>query len=151
MRFYGIADVMTVYEEMGGVIVGIAHVLPVKCGTLRGGYIYAVGVLPKARGQGVFDRLMKKCEGLCQDFACLIPATDTLADTYRRRGYTEKIATSHAEKNFPSEGVFCLSEPFIASVATGEAANAPTFGLAKPLTKPLPKNMHFPSPMGELL
>ncbi len=151
MKFYGIADVMTVYEEMGGVIVGIAHILPVKCGALRGGYIYAVGVLPEHRGQGVFDRLMKKCEALCQDFACLIPATKTLAETYRRRGYTEKITTSHAEKKPNSEAILCLSNDFIKLVATGETKNAPAFGLAKSFAKPMPQNMHFPCPMGELL
>lgn len=156
MKFYGIADVMPVYEEMGGVIVGIAHVLPVTCGSLHGGYLYAVGVLPAYRGQGVFDRLMQKCEQVClerdYDFACLIPATAALADTYRRRGYIAEIAASHAEKKSPSGGVVCLSGAFIESVAIGKAEGAPTFGLAKPLCdKLLPPNMHFPCPMGELL
>ncbi len=156
LTFYGMADVVTVYEEMGGVTVGIAHILPVTCGSLRGGYLYAVGVLPEYRGQGVFNRLMQKCEQVCldrgYDFSCLIPATAALADTYRRHGYTWEIATSHAEKKSPSEGVFCLSDPFIEWGAVGKTEGAPTFGLAKELSeKPLPKNMHFPCPMGELL
>ncbi len=156
IEFYSITDMIPVDEKVGGVTVGIAHILPVRCGDLVGGYLYAVGVLPAYRGRGILDRLMKKCEQFCReqgyDFACLIPATDALSETYRRRGYLAEIATVCGIKKDRSEGVFCLSPPFIASVAMGKTENAPTFGLAKPLSGvPLPQNMHFPYPMGELL
>ena len=154
--FYAISDAVCIEEKENGETVGIAHVLPVFLEGYRGGYLYAIGVAPEHRGKGLFARLLERCEAFCRawglDFVCLIPATEALADTYRRYGYHLEIATVSGNRQKDSHPVRCLSEEFLAYGKHGSCEGAPKTGLAKSLSgKPLPTPMHFASPLGELL
>lgn len=79
-----------VAEEAGVVL---AHLLAVPCtaGDAKGAYLYALATRPQNRGQGLMSDLMAFAEeALRQDggsFAILNPASDSLFDFYRRRGY----------------------------------------------------------------
>lgn len=154
--FYAISDAVCIEERNNGETVGIAHVLPVFLEGYRGGYLYAIGVAPNHRGTGVFARLLDRCEAFCRtwglDFVCLIPATDALADTYRRYGYTTEITTVSGETSANSHPILCLSDEFLAYGKHGSYDGVPKMGLAKSLSnKPFPTPAHFASPMGELL
>lgn len=154
--FYAIPDAVCIEEKENGETVGIAHVLPVFLEGYRGGYLYAIGVAPEHRGKGLLLRLLERCESFCRtwglDFVCLIPATESLADTYRRHGYTAEIATVSGDKETNSRPVLCLSDEFLAYGKGGNREGAPRTGLAKSLSKKiLPTPAHFVSPMGELL
>lgn len=156
LAFYAIPDAVCIEHKENGETVGIAHVLPVFLEGTRGGYLYAIGVAPEYRGKGILARLLERCEGFCRtwglDFVCLIPATDALAKTYRRHGYTMEIATVSGETEMNSHPVICLSDEFLAYGKHGNREDAPKMGLGKPLSnQPLPTPAHFASPMGELL
>ena len=154
--FYAIPDAVCIEEKENGETVGIAHVLPVFLEGYKGGYLFAIGVDPAHRGRGLLRALLARAEQFCRtwglDFVCLIPASDALADTYRRHGYTVEVATVSGVVGENSHPVLCLSSEFLAYGKYGKSEGAPRVGLAKSLSdKPLPTPAHFASPMGELL
>ena len=154
--FYAIPDAVCIEEKENGETVGIAHVLPVFLEGYRGGYLFAIGVAPAHRGKGLLRTLLRRCEAFCRawglDFVCLIPATDALASTYRRHGYTTELATVSGDAEANSHPVLCLSDEFLSYGKHGSCEGAPKTGLAKSLSgSPLPTPAHFISPMGELL
>lgn len=155
--FLGISDVTTLEERQGGELIGMASLVPVSTESgLSGFYAYGVCTHPDHRGRGVFTKIMKKCEreaiarGL--DFICLIPATERLADTYARIGYSKRIALYDASCK-AGEAIVSDSRGFC-GFATPDNENAPLltvdFGVMKPLSERAEmKKFHFSSPMGE--
>ena len=155
--FFSISDVTTLEERSESKLIGMASLVPVHTSEgLSGYYAYGVCTHPDHRGGGVFTRIMKKCEletvarGL--DFICLIPATDRLAHTYFRMGYSKKIALFGSTKKAGS----CIFSPSLAfrEFATPDSTDAPLltvdFGVMKPLTKRAEKeDFYFYTPMGE--
>ena len=155
--FLGISDVITVEERSGGVLIGMASLVPVHTESVLSGY-YAYGVCthPDHRGKGVFTRLMASCEREAQkkavDFICLIPATERLASTYARMRYFKKVALyDAAEKS--GAAILSASHGF-SDFATPDTDDAPlltvNFGVMKPLTRRAEQqSFYFATPMGE--
>ena len=86
------------------------------------------------------------------DFICLIPATERLADTYSRMGYSKKISLCDAPQK-AGDAIISSSLGFI-DFATPDSADAPLltvdFGLMKPLGKCAEQQeFYFSAPMGE--
>ena len=153
-EFFSIKEVVTLTELENGRLCAMASLLPLE--TDRGAcgfYVYGVCVHPDCRGKGYFNRVMKKCEDFANknkgDFLSLIPANQPLADTYRRMGYTEKLALYHSA-NKDHEKIFVVSNGFIEFARPEENAKGVIdFGLMKPLTFDSKRKMAFFSPMGD--
>ena len=156
-NFLGIDDVITLEERADGKLIGMASLVPVITdGALSGFYAYGVCTHPDHRGRGVFKRIMEKCEREAMvrgaDFICLIPATDRLASTYSRIGYSKRIALCDAPE-IHGDAIRSRSRGFC-EFAIPERADAPLltvdFGVMKPLTERADKQeFHFASYMGE--
>ena len=155
--FLCIDDVITLEEHCEDKLIGMASLIPTRTeSALSGYYAYGVCTHPDYRGRGVFTRLMEKCnaaaKGAGADFICLIPATERLADTYARMGYSKKVALyDAAEKS--GDAIFTASEGF-REFAAPESDRAPlltvNFGIMKPLTERAERSeFYFAEPMGE--
>ena len=86
------------------------------------------------------------------DFICLIPATDRLASTYSRIGYSKRIALCDAPE-IHGDAIRPRSRDFY-EFAIPESADVPLltvdFGVMKPLTECADnQEFHFASYMGE--
>lgn len=85
----------------GGRTAGGCGIVPLTAGELRGGYIFALGVLSAYRGRGGMRLLLAAARehgaehGL--DFLALVPADDGLARTYSRCGFVGQIEIPHWE------------------------------------------------------
>lgn len=155
--FLGISDVITLEERSVGALVGMASLVPVITdSSLSGYYAYGVCTHPDHRGQGIFTKIMQKCEMAAEsagaDFICLIPATERLAGTYSRMGYSKKISLCDAPQK-AGDAIISSSLGFI-DFATPDSADAPLltvdFGLMKPLGKHAEQQeFYFSAPMGE--
>ena len=155
--FLGINDVVTLEERAGGALIGMASLVPVHTDSgLSGCYAYGVCTHPDRRGGGVFTRIMQRCEqyavDLGLDFICLIPATERLADTYSRMGYSKRIALYDAQEK-SGDAIISSSRGFI-GFAEPDGADAPLltvdFGAIKPLTERAAHiEFYFSAPMGE--
>ena len=99
--FTGCSGAKTLLLTVDGAPAGMCNLLPASAGTLRGCYLFAVGVRPAFRGNGGFRRLCEnagskaRAEGL--DFLTLVPADEGLSATYRRFGYTENVSVPRRE------------------------------------------------------
>ena len=155
--FLCIPDVITLEEHCEDKLIGMASLIPVRTeSALWGYYAYGVCTHPDHRGHGVFTKIMEKCETAAKmdgaDFICLIPATERLAKTYERMGYSKKMTLyDAAEKS--GDAVFASSEAFRA-FATPDSESAPlltvNFGALKPLTERAESSeFYFAEPMGE--
>ena len=155
--FLCIPDIITLEECQSGELVGMASLVPVRTDSdLFGYYAYGVCTHPDRRGCGVFAQIMKKCELEAEragaDFICLIPATERLAETYARMGYSKKVALYDApEKN--GDTIFAASLGF-REFASPDSTDAPlltvNFGVMKPLSERASDNeFYFAEPMGE--
>jgi GNAT superfamily N-acetyltransferase len=129
--------------------VGMANLIPVKIGDAVGVYLYAVCVAKKYRGCGIFRTLLNYAEKSA-DFVCLIPENETVADTYRRHGYTVNIGRYGRSRI--KDKVLCNTD--FAEFAKPDEDfidNAFPFGLLKPITSvELPKELCFNTYMGEV-
>ena len=155
--FLGIYDVITIDERSAGALVGMASLVPVITdSSLSGYYAYGVCTHPDHRGQGIFTKIMQKCEMAAEsagaDFICLIPATERLADTYSRMGYSKMVSLS----DFADKTGVAISSASIGfrEFATPDTADAPLltvdFGLMKPLGRRAEQQeFYFSAPMGE--
>lgn len=79
-----------VCAEEGGKLLGAAYtVTDFTVGEKRAAYLYAVGVLPEARGLGLGERLTKEAAALGRrlgaDFVCTLPANAPLYPWYEER------------------------------------------------------------------
>ena len=74
--------------------------IPINTGNGTVLYLYALTTDRAARGQGLLRTLLRECAGMALDggFAalCLLPASDALADAYRRMGFTEALPAGGA-------------------------------------------------------
>jgi len=85
--------------EYDGQFIGAAYILYIF--TFKNGetvlpcpYIYAVGVHPEFRGQGIGKKLTIACRDYCSEkygLSCLVPATAELFDYYRRLDYVSAL------------------------------------------------------------
>ena len=85
--------------EQDGLFVGSAYILNIL--TFKNGedalpcpYIYAVGVHPEYRGQGIGKALTAACRDFCTEkygVSCLVPASAELFEYYKREGYVPAI------------------------------------------------------------
>lgn len=85
--------------EDDGQFIGAAYILDIF--TFKSGktalpcpYIYAIGVHPEFRGQGIGKKLTIACRDYCSEkygFSCLVPATAELFDYYRQLDYVSAI------------------------------------------------------------
>lgn len=93
--FAGVSDARTVFITSDGQTAGMCNLVPLTFGSLRGIYLFAVGVLPGYRGKGGFRLLCETARALAAregyGFTALVPADTILADTYRRFGYTGQL------------------------------------------------------------
>ena len=155
--FLCISDIITLEERDGNTLIGMASLVPVRTkNALLGYYAYGVCTHPDHRGRGVFTRLMDNCEATARlagaDFICLIPATERLADTYARMGYSKKISLYDAAER-SGDAILASAEAF-RKFATPDNADAPiltvNFGIMKPLNeRARHSEFYFVEPMGE--
>ena len=147
-EFFAIDGIRTVCEYSGDTLIGMASMIPIVSeSALRGDYVYGVCVHPDHRGQGVFRKLMARCEQIAlnngDDFICLIPATEALVESYSKMGYSISVALcDSASDSIEKLTVSC--DGFRRFVATDEDTS-PTvsFGLMKPLGNKVTEDMSF--------
>ena len=109
--FTFLADDMTAFAaEQDGLYVGSAYVLNIFTYT-NGGvalpcpYVYAIGVHPEFRGQGIGKALTVACRDFCAEkygVSCIVPANAELFEYYKDVGYVTAIYT--AEYTIEREG-----------------------------------------------
>ena len=155
--FFAIPDILTLTEHKNGATVGMASLIPVGSkGSLLGYYAYGVCVHPDHRGGGIFRRLMERCEAQAiadgKDLLCLIPATEALAKTYSRMGYSRKIELFDKASE-GSHAITPASRGF-SDFAAPDCADAPLltadFGLLKSFSQiDEDTRFCFAAPMGE--
>ncbi len=155
--FFTIPDVLTLTEYKDGALVGMASLVPIRSeNDILGYYAYGVCVHPDHRGHGLFKKLMERCEAQTladgKDMLCLIPATDKLATTYTRMGYSQKVLLSGKETSGKC-ALFSTSLGF-SEFAAPDSADAPVltadFGLLKAFSHIDAANEFcFAEPMGE--
>ena len=138
-ELFSLVDIETLCDYQENELIAMATLVPVKTSTgLSGYYAYGICTHPKHRGKGVFKRLMERCEDYAKDknaaFLCLIAADSSLADTYRRMGYS--FSVSLAGEDTPSKAIKIrsLSEAFSKFAKPDEIAECEgLYGLLKPL------------------
>lgn len=78
-----------------------AFLLPLTLNRREGYYLYAVGTHPNYRGRGYMRACLLAARAYAEkekkDFLLLIPATQQLAETYRRAGFTVELPLSADE------------------------------------------------------
>lgn len=147
-EFFAIDGIRTVCEYSGDTLIGMASMIPLASeSALRGDYVYGVCVHPEYRGQGVFRKLMARCEQIAlnngDDFICLIPATDALVRSYSKMGYSISVALCDSASD-STEKLTVSCDGFRRFAATEEdAQSAVRFGLMKPLGNSVTKKMSF--------
>lgn len=146
--FYALPEVKCYSVVTKDGLAAMAHILPVRAGQARGGYIYAVGVDEKCRRKGHFRRLMHRLEAEGYDFLCLIPTSEPLAATYRRYGY-DMTAPRYGKAHEADSTPILPSEEFSAWAGEPQQDFSLDHGLVKRLCHICPTSMHFGSPMGE--
>ena len=112
--------------EDAGQFIGAAYILNIftfKNGetTLPCPYIYAVGVHPEFRSQGIGKALTLACRDYCNEkygVSCLVPATEELFDYYRQMDYVPAIYTD--EHTIEREGAINAKISKITSEKYGE-------------------------------
>ncbi len=98
--FSELSSAATIFAaEQDGLCIGSAYVLDIL--TFKNGneslpcpYIYAVGVHPEYRGQGIGKALTAACRDFCTEkygVSCLVPASAELFDYYKNEGYSSAI------------------------------------------------------------
>ena len=155
--FFEIPDIITLTEYSNGTLIGMASLIPAATDSgALGYYAYGVCTHPHYRGCGVFKTLMERCEKTALenalDFICLIPATERLAETYLRMGYSQKIELYDAPRA-NGTSVFSRSLAFD-EFAKPDTDTAPcctvSFGVMKPLSSKITLgNFYFAAAMGE--
>ena len=74
--------------------------IPINTGDGTMLYLYALTTDRSARGQGHLRTLLRECTKAARAMGfsalCLLPASDTLADAYRRMGFTEELPAGGA-------------------------------------------------------
>ena len=160
-EFYSTVKADILVARDGESIVGVVNILPVTLGKYTGGYVYAAGVKKAFRGRGIFDEMLKETDNFLTakgaSFVCLVPGDESLARTYIKRGYTEKIERFDPKNEAADVSGAIVSEKDFADFATPECEREYCFdavcpyGLLKPLTKEMkvPSGLSFAWYMGE--
>lgn len=154
-EFFSLHGVETLTEEREGAVAGMASIVPVSDSLGgRGYYVYGVCVSPEYRGEGIFKRLMRRCEERARekgfDYLCLIPVSEDIAATYERMGYLVSVALCTDAKG-SGAGIVSESADFAEfSVSDGEFSGA-RCGLLKPIREGFDTDIgfFFPNRMGE--
>lgn len=147
-EFFAIDGITTVCEYSGDKLIGMASMIPLLSDNdLRGDYVYGVCVHPEHRGNGVFRKLMQRCEALAlkngNDFICLIPATASLVRSYSKMGYSIPVALCDSDRDSSEKlNVACEGFRRFANVEE-DTRPAVSFGLMKPLNALIAENMSF--------
>lgn len=147
-EFFAINGITTLCEYSGNKLIGMASMIPlISDSALRGNYVYGVCVHPEYRGNGVFRKLMGRCEERAvqkgDDFICLIPATDALVRSYSKMGYSisvalcDKALDSTEKLNVTCEGFRRFTD------VEEDSQPAVRFGLMKPLNDLVTEKMSF--------
>jgi len=83
----------------------------------KGKYIYAACTKREYEGRGLMSKLISYAKGLDYDYLCLIPASDSLIDFYKKRGFEKETEIKNLSfyqseeiKEYLLEG-YKLSEP----------------------------------------
>ncbi len=113
-ELFSCRDVVTVCKYEEDRLAAMASLVPILAEeNARGFYLYGVCVAEAFRGRGLFRVIMEMAESEAlsrgADFVCLIPADDTLADTYRRFSYDTEVCAKGSDKG---KGIKLLSEDF---------------------------------------
>ena len=149
--FYAIPDIRGLSFVSDGQVVGMADIVPVLAGGLRGGYLYAIGVKKEYRGRGICRTFLEAAENMGYDFLCLIPGDDELAKTYRRYGYTQRVLRYGYPQRIGACPIRCASEGFLAYANADVSGFGQKYGLMKRLMPRSPAGaLYFASPMGEV-
>ena len=154
-EFFSLRGVETLTEERDGEVVGMASIVPVSDSLGgRGYYVYGVCVSPEYRGEGIFRRLMSRCEERAReegfDYLCLIPVSEDIAAAYEKMGYIVSVALCTNADGY-AVGIVSKSADFADfSVSDGEFSGA-RCGLLKPIREGFDTNIgfFFPNRMGE--
>ena len=154
-EFFSLRGVGTLTEySPQGELAGMASLVPVSDSLGgRGYYAYGVCVHPSFRGQGLFRKLMLRCEETAREqgasYLCLIPADAELRDTYIRMGYEIPVELCTGGR----EGVAIRSgsEDFSRFAQTDAEPSVEMRGLLKPFDESYSSDMkfYFPERMGE--
>lgn len=75
----------------GGEYVGGMFLFDMHCGENKGRYIYALGVLPSFRGQGIAAELLLAAKERSEDFTLICAADEKLALTYEKHGFDRYV------------------------------------------------------------
>lgn len=93
--FCRLSDADVLLLTCGGELAGSCGIVPISAGKLRGGYIYAMGVLKSFRGNGGMTLLLCAAQKYAAahglDFLSLVPADRQLCRTYERHGYGGRV------------------------------------------------------------
>lgn len=133
--FAGCSGAKTLLLTVNGAPAGMCNILPVSAGTLRGCYLFAVGVRPAFRGNGGFRLLCKEAEDTARaeglDFLTLVPADEGLAATYRRFGYTENVNVPRREISGKDLESLTPTDSFPAPQAESDRMIMPSHGFLR--------------------
>ncbi len=138
-ELFAISDIDTLSLYQQDTLIAMATLVPVKTDAgLTGYYVYGVCTHPNYRGKGVFKHLMERCERYTKeknaDFLCLIAADKSLADTYRRMGYSFSVSLAGNDLTEGSVGIGSVSESFSKFAEPDENSDTEgLYGLLKPL------------------
>ncbi len=81
--------------KCGSAVVGGCGIVPLTADGMRGGYIYALGILTRYRGCGGMTLLLNATKEYAEigglDFLALVPSDDRLCRTYARHGYGGRV------------------------------------------------------------
>ena len=152
-EFYSTVKADILVARDGESIVGVVNILPVTLGKHTGGYVYAAGVKKAYRGRGIFDELLKETDGFLKkkgaSFVCLVPGDESLAKTYIRRGYTEKIERHDPKDPSSAVGLEIVADGDFYAFATPENENDYDYSAVCPfgLLKPLDESLDFSTPL----
>ena len=154
-EFFSLGGIDTLTETEGDALAGMASLIPVgdSLGG-RGYYVYGVCVAPEYRGQGLFRRLMGRCEEFATergaDYLCLIPTNRGVAEAYRKMGFSHRVSLS---PDASAEDARIVSEnaDFSAFAISDKDFTGADCGLMMPLSEAYFKNTSycFPERMGE--
>ncbi len=154
-EFFSLRGVETLTEEREGKTAGMASLVPVSDSLGgRGYYVYGVCVSPEYRGEGIFKRLMSRCEERARedglDYLCLIPVNSGIAAAYEKMGYSVRVSLC-TDTDGSRAGIVSESADFAEfSLSDGEFSGAQC-GLLKPIREDFDTNIgfSFPNRMGE--